>query len=60
MENAAEMIKDENIILFLGDLGSGKSTTIHFLAGSGFELIEVDIGQGKTLPHINPVSMNNP
>lgn len=34
---SADKIRDKNIILFLGETGSGKSTTIHFLCGSSFE-----------------------
>ncbi|CAF4497665.1 unnamed protein product, partial [Rotaria sp. Silwood2] len=35
------LIKDKNIILFFGITGSGKSTTIHFLAGSQMERVIV-------------------
>lgn len=34
VDDAAKLIKNQSIILFLGGTGSGKSTTIHFLAGS--------------------------
>jgi len=33
-EKAAEMIRNKDIILFVGTTGSGKSTTIQFLAGT--------------------------
>ena len=36
-ENAAILIKDKKIIFLLGFTGAGKSTTIHFLAGSKME-----------------------
>ena len=52
VKEAAINIKNEDIILLLGTLGSGKSTTIHFLAGSKMEKIKVDIGNGKTVSHI--------
>jgi len=41
-DKAAESIKDQNVILFLGGTGSGKSTTIHFLAGS--KMAETEMG----------------
>jgi ABC-type sugar transport system ATPase subunit len=28
------LVKEKDIIIFLGDTGTGKSTSIHFLAGS--------------------------
>jgi flagellar biosynthesis GTPase FlhF len=31
---ASESVKNQNIILLLGETGTGKSTTVHFLAGS--------------------------
>ena len=34
VDRAASLIKDKDIVLFLGGSGSGKSTTIHYLAGS--------------------------
>jgi ABC-type sugar transport system ATPase subunit len=33
-DKARVQVKDKEIILFLGNTGAGKSTTIHFLAGS--------------------------
>ena len=41
VEKASETIKDKEIILLLGHLGSGKSTTVHFLAGSKMEKTKV-------------------
>ncbi|CAF1151915.1 unnamed protein product [Rotaria sp. Silwood1] len=48
-------IKKKDIIFFLGLTGSGKSTTIHFLAGS--KMIEIEV---RGLYHIAPVEINNP
>ncbi|ETO01683.1 hypothetical protein RFI_35757, partial [Reticulomyxa filosa] len=53
-EEAANEIKDKNVILFIGGTGTGKSTLIHFLAGSKMEKQMVD---GK--PHIAPVNIIN-
>ncbi|ETO30347.1 hypothetical protein RFI_06773 [Reticulomyxa filosa] len=53
-EEAADTIKDQNVILMLGGTGTGKSTLIHFLAGSTMEDQIVD---GK--PHIAPVKVKN-
>ena len=39
----------------MGGSGVGKSTTIHFLAGS--EMIETEVGE---LTHIGPCKVNNP
>ncbi len=52
---AADKIKDKDVIQLLGGTGTGKSTTIHFLAGSTMELTEVD-----GIPHIAPVRIVNP
>ncbi len=54
-EICAEMIKDENVVLFLGDTGAGKSTHIHFLAGS--TMVQTRI---KGLNHIMPTEIKNP
>ncbi len=54
-DSAAQQIKDKNVILLLGVTGSGKSTTIHFLAGSEMERVRVD-----GLKHIRPKSILNP
>ncbi|ETO21276.1 hypothetical protein RFI_15929, partial [Reticulomyxa filosa] len=53
-EEAADAIKDQNVVLLLGGTGAGKSTLIHFLAGSTMENLIVD---GK--PHIAPVKVKN-
>ncbi|ETO00533.1 hypothetical protein RFI_36907, partial [Reticulomyxa filosa] len=53
-EEAANEIKDKNVILFLGGTGTGKSTLIHYLAGSKMEKQVVD---GE--PHIAPTKIRN-
>ncbi len=52
---AAEYIRDKDIILFIGETGAGKSTLIHFLAGSKLELKYVN-----GLKHIEPIQIENP
>ena len=52
---AADLITGENIILLLGGTGSGKSTTIHYLAGSKMERLKVS---GKKY-HIAPTEIRN-
>jgi DNA polymerase III delta prime subunit len=54
VDDAANVIKDKKIIFFLGNTGSGKSTTIHFLAGS--KMIRTNI---KGLNHIAPTEIKN-
>jgi energy-coupling factor transporter ATP-binding protein EcfA2 len=54
VDDAAQLIKGKQIILFLGGTGSGKSTTIHFLAGS--RMVEKEV---KGLNHIAPVEIRN-
>jgi predicted GTPase len=54
-EEAADLIKNQNIILLLGATGAGKSTTIHFLAGSEMHETEVN-----GLSHIDAIKINNP
>ncbi|CAF4328451.1 unnamed protein product, partial [Rotaria magnacalcarata] len=57
VNDAAKLLKDQSVILFLGGTGSGKSTTIHFLAGS--KMIETKM---KGLNHIavDLASVKNP
>ena len=55
VDNAAQLIRDREIIFFLGVSGSGKSTTIHFLAGS--EMIQTTV---NGLTHIAPHEVRNP
>jgi len=54
-EICAEMIKGEDVVLFLGDTGAGKSTHIHFLAGS--KMVKTIV---KGLNHIMPTEIKNP
>ncbi|ETO15909.1 hypothetical protein RFI_21454 [Reticulomyxa filosa] len=53
-DEVATEIKDKHVILFLGGTGSGKSTLIHYLAGSKMEKQIVD---GNN--HIAPVEVKN-
>ncbi|CAF4248425.1 unnamed protein product [Rotaria sp. Silwood2] len=55
VDDAAELIKNKDIIFLLGGTGSGKSTTIHFLAGS--KMIATTIGG---LNHIAATDIKNP
>ena len=50
-KDAASIIHNKDIILFLGHTGSGKSTTIHFLAGSKM--------QKQKYGHIYPINVTN-
>ena len=52
--SAVELVKDQNIILFLGETGSGKSTTIHYLSGS--KMIETVV---DGMPHIGYSEVRN-
>ncbi|CAF4344718.1 unnamed protein product, partial [Rotaria sp. Silwood2] len=54
-DDASHLIKEKDIILFLGETGSGKSTTIHFLAGSQMKHEKVN-----GLDHIIPINVRNP
>ncbi|CAF4554681.1 unnamed protein product, partial [Rotaria sp. Silwood2] len=54
VNDAAKLIKDKEIILFLGGTGTGKSTTIHFLGGSKMAKTNV---QGMN--HIAPIEIKN-
>jgi Fe-S cluster assembly ATPase SufC len=51
---ASDSVKGQNIILLLGDTGTGKSTTIHFLAGSKMHQIK----KGR-INHIEPKEITN-
>ncbi|ETO28585.1 hypothetical protein RFI_08544, partial [Reticulomyxa filosa] len=53
-EGEASAMQGENVLLFLGGTGSGKSTLVHFLAGSTMERQVVD---GK--PHIGVMKVKN-
>jgi ABC-type sugar transport system ATPase subunit len=43
------MVKNKDIIMFLGDTGTGKSTTLHFLAGSKMRKVTLN-----KIDHIEP------
>ncbi|ETO08112.1 hypothetical protein RFI_29278 [Reticulomyxa filosa] len=53
-EEAANTIQNQNVILLLGGTGAGKSTLIHFLAGSTMKEQIVD-----GVRHIAPVQIKN-
>ena len=55
-ENCTKTIKDKNVVLFIGETGVGKSSHIHFLAGS--EMVQTKTEKG--LNHIMPVNIKNP
>ncbi|KAL4445289.1 hypothetical protein ABPG74_022102, partial [Tetrahymena malaccensis] len=52
---AKKLIKNQDILLFLGGTGSGKSTSIHFLAGSPMKELQINIKGGHILKYIGPV-----
>lgn len=49
-ESAVNLVAGKDIVLILGETGAGKSTTIHFLAGSEMEEIDFD-----GFDHIHPI-----
>nr|NGX38657.1 hypothetical protein [Chlamydiota bacterium] len=53
---AGALLKGEEVILFLGETGAGKSSTIHYLAGSKFELREQILKKSKIL-YMSPVKL---
>ncbi|CAF4463204.1 unnamed protein product, partial [Rotaria sp. Silwood2] len=55
VDETAQLVRGEDIILLLGGTGAGKSTTIHFLGGSQLKEIKV-----SGLNHIHPVEIRNP
>ncbi|KAL4441129.1 hypothetical protein ABPG74_002079 [Tetrahymena malaccensis] len=58
-EKAAKMIEGQEIILLLGGTGAGKSTTIHFLAGSQMGYQEIELEKGTLLKYIAPIKIKN-
>ncbi|UJR19846.1 hypothetical protein I4U23_022979 [Adineta vaga] len=54
IDTVAEKIKNKDVIFFLGGTGSGKSTLIHFFAGSKLERQKVN-----GLNHITPTKITN-
>ena len=60
-KEAAESIGKRDIVLLIGVTGSGKSTTIQFLAGATMKEVRVQISPGKYLEHVTAVgSFKNP
>ena len=53
-QTEAKTIKDRDIILFVGETGCGKSTTIRFLSGCSMINTMIEITPGKFMPHIEP------
>ncbi|KAL4480832.1 hypothetical protein ABPG72_001701 [Tetrahymena utriculariae] len=51
---ASNLIKGQDIILFLGNTGAGKSTTVHFLSGSRMVELKNEIKKGRFLTYIGP------
>ncbi|KAL4489804.1 hypothetical protein ABPG72_022444 [Tetrahymena utriculariae] len=56
---AAKLIEGQEIILLLGGTGAGKSTTIHFLAGSEMGIEQIQLQQGSMLQYIAPLKIKN-
>lgn len=54
---SAKLIADKEIVLLVGSTGAGKSTTIHFLAGSEMKMVREKISDGTFLNHIKPVKL---
>ncbi|CAF1552560.1 unnamed protein product, partial [Didymodactylos carnosus] len=50
--DAAKLIRDKEIILLIGETGTGKSTTIQYLAGCKMKETKVEVEPGKFLAHI--------
>ncbi|CAF3745049.1 unnamed protein product, partial [Rotaria sp. Silwood1] len=51
-EKTAESIRGKEIILLIGETGTGKSTTIQFLTGSKMKKTRIEIASGRFLEHI--------
>ncbi len=60
--NASKKVYNKDIILFLGGTGVGKSTTIHFFAGSKFKKIKIakkTDTKTRMLDHLQPIEIKN-
>jgi putative ribosome biogenesis GTPase RsgA len=53
-DNAKELVKGKDLVIFLGDTGTGKSTTIHYLAGSKMRKVKFN-----GIDHIEPEIIRN-
>ena len=53
---AGEKIRDQDIVLILGETGAGKSTTMHWLGGSTMELVTIS----KRKQEIRPTNVLHP
>jgi len=51
-KQAARLIENQDVILLLGETGSGKSTLTHFLAGSKLIKERIEISPGHFLDHL--------
>ncbi len=54
VDETISIVKNQHLIVFLGNTGVGKSTTIHFLAGSKMVKTKID-----NIPTIQPISEGN-
>ena len=52
---AGDVMEGQDVLLLTGTVGTGKTTTLHFLAGTEFEETEVD-----GFMHLEPVSIRDP
>eukprot|EP01012_Entosiphon_sulcatum_P036897 TRINITY_DN4714_c0_g1_i2.p1 TRINITY_DN4714_c0_g1~~TRINITY_DN4714_c0_g1_i2.p1 ORF type:complete len:1252 (-),score=229.89 TRINITY_DN4714_c0_g1_i2:5512-9246(-) len=55
--HVAAQLKDKEVILLLGPTGSGKSTTILYLAGCKMHEIQVEVHPGGKKAHIDAISV---
>ena len=52
---AGDSIQNKDVVLLIGTTGSGKSTTIQFLAGATMKEVKVEVGPGNFLEHVTAV-----